>query len=85
MEGTMEPTRQAFYHARQRCNDPKNESYHNYGGRGIKFRFKSFGDFIVALQTPENPSGLKPSHRINNDGHYEPEHSLGHDEPTTNQ
>ena len=27
----------AYYHAKSRCNNPKNNSYKDYGGRGIKF------------------------------------------------
>jgi len=57
----------------QRCNDPKHESYKNYGGRGIKNLFKSsdeFVDYIVnVLQV--DPRGLQID-RIDNDGGYEP-------------
>src|SRR5208337_1584384 len=67
---------EAYSSARQRCTNPKNPGYPNYGGRGIEFRFQSFGQFIDALRTPGNPSGLRPSpehslDRKNNNGHYE--------------
>ncbi len=35
--------------AKQRCSNPKHISYKNYGGRGIKFLFKSFEDFYKEL------------------------------------
>jgi hypothetical protein len=55
--------------AKGRCQNPDNKAYHNYGGRGIEFRFKSFAEFFAEL-------GYKPSpeltiDRIDNDGHYE--------------
>jgi hypothetical protein len=64
------PEYQAYYHALNRCNNPKDENYPDYGGRGIKFLFTSFEQFFAEL-------GSKPSHghsldRIRNDGHYEP-------------
>jgi hypothetical protein len=70
------PERQAYHDARYRCNNPTNQRYPVYGGRGIEFRFVSFDQFIDALRTPENPSGLRPSpvhslDRINTNGHYE--------------
>jgi len=56
-----------------RCSNPKDKSYVNYGGRGIK----------VCREWMENPAlfiehiGLRPTkdhqiERINNDGNYEP-------------
>ena len=59
----------AWRGASQRCENPKNKAWLDYGGRGILFRFASFHSFIEHL-------GLKPSpdlslDRINNDGHYE--------------
>lgn len=32
-------------HILQRCNNPKDRQYHNYGGRGIKCLWKSFEKF----------------------------------------
>src|SRR5271154_152059 len=36
----------AFHSARARCRNRKNASYPRYGGRGIKFKFKSFEQFF---------------------------------------
>lgn len=55
-----------------RCNDPNNEVYDRYGGRGITVceRWRVFENFLVDL-------GLKPAPgctigRIDNDKNYEP-------------
>jgi hypothetical protein len=60
----------AYYSARSRCLQPNIKSYPFYGGRGIKFRFKSFEEFfddIGFAPTPEHTLD-----RINTNGHYEP-------------
>lgn len=59
----------AYHSASQRCENPRNKAWKDYGGRGILFRFASFNQFIEHM-------GLKPRpdlsiDRINNDGHYE--------------
>lgn len=55
----------------QRCNNPKNKGYKNYGGRGIKVckRWNKFENFFA--DKGECPKGLTLE-RINNDGDYEP-------------
>ena len=57
--------------AEQRCNNPKNNYYYNYGGRGIKFLMTSkdfkylwFRDKAYLLKRPSID-------RIDNDGNYE--------------
>jgi hypothetical protein len=56
---------------RDRCNNPNNPSYHNYGGRGIRVceRWNSFNDFLADMG--ERPDGYEID-RKNNDGNYEP-------------
>jgi hypothetical protein len=61
---------QAYSNAKYRCTKPLNDHWEAYGGRGIKFLFESFKQFLTEL-------GPKPAleyqlDRINNDGHYEP-------------
>lgn len=53
-----------------RCNNEKNNSYQDYGGRGIKMKFPSFKSFVDEV-------GLKPTidhtiERIDVNGHYAP-------------
>jgi len=57
----------------QRCTNPRNPAFHNYGGRGIKVckRWLKFENFFADL-------GLKPSpkhtlDRINNSRGYSPD------------
>ena len=54
--------------AKSRCNNPNHTQYKDYGGRGIKFLFKNFEDFLNAVG--DRPNGLTLN-RINNDGNYE--------------
>lgn len=53
----------------QRCNNEKNKSFHNYGGRGIKVckRWLKFENFLEDMGEP--PKGLSIE-RINNDKGY---------------
>jgi hypothetical protein len=60
----------AYQHAKGRCQNPRNPSYPNYGGRGIRFLFKSFEDWLSELGP--RPSADHSIDRIDNDGHYEP-------------
>jgi hypothetical protein len=63
------PEHDAFNCAKQRCTNPNDKGYKNYGGRGIEFRFDSFEEFYACLGP--KPTPLHSIDRINNDGHYE--------------
>jgi hypothetical protein len=68
---TLTPEYRAYNSAKNRCTNPNNTAYYNYGGRGIEFRFKSFEEFIA--EVGNRPSSKHSLDRFpNNDGHYEP-------------
>lgn len=57
---------------RDRCTNPNNQDYHNYGGRGITVCERWMNSF----QNFYDDMGAKPPHltidRIDNNGNYEP-------------
>ena len=61
---------------KERCNNPKNKSYKNYGGRGIKLcsewdkDFQSWFDYVSKLEHFGEPG--RTLDRINNDDGYKP-------------
>jgi len=62
------------YHAmRQRCSNPNNAGYKNYGGRGIRVceRWWQFANFLADMGEP--PDASFSLDRINNDGDYSPD------------
>lgn len=70
--GRPTPTYTAWHLMIQRCENPKNPNYHNYGERGISVckRWRgSFPNFLADMG--ECPKGLTIE-RIDNDGNYEP-------------
>ena len=65
------PMYKAWTGMRQRCNNPKNTAYANYGARGIKVceRWNNFATFLADVG--ERPKGMTLD-RKNPDGDYEP-------------
>jgi hypothetical protein len=65
-----------WYLMKQRCCDPKQGSYHRYGGRGIKICEPWLNSFAVfrewAVNHPAYREGLTIE-RMDNDGDYTPE------------
>jgi hypothetical protein len=59
----------AYKHAKRRCDNPDDVQWKDYGGRGIRFLFTSFREFLSVVGP--RPDGLTLE-RSNNDGHYEP-------------
>lgn len=71
MTGTMEY--QVYLAMRSRCENPRDSSYHNYGGRGIKVceRWQTFENFFA--DTGKRPTvGHTIDRYPDNDGDYEP-------------
>jgi len=66
----VSPEFNTYYHAKGRCENPKNHKYPIYGGRGIQFKFTSLQQFIEVLGRRPGPE--YSIDRINNNGHYEP-------------
>jgi hypothetical protein len=65
----------AWQAAKQRCTNPNNPGYKNYGARGITMHpqwVESFAAFLEHIgPAPGNGRGVSVD-RINNDGNYEP-------------
>lgn len=69
----MKPEYRTWRAMRQRCNNPKNNRWHHYGGRGIKVCdrwINSYENFI--LDMGRKPTPQHTIDRINVDGNYEP-------------
>jgi hypothetical protein len=61
----------AFYHAKNRCENPKAKGYKNYGGRGIQFLYDSFEEFLEDVGKKPEPSSEYWIERIDNNKNYE--------------
>jgi hypothetical protein len=67
-----QPEYYAWNAMKQRCSNPRNASFKNYGGRGISVcaRWAESFEAFIADMGPR-PKGLTID-RLNNDGNYEP-------------
>lgn len=70
--GRKSPEYRSFVCAKRRCNNSREIKYPQYGGRGIKFLFKSFEEFFAELGPKPEPKHKYTIDRIDGDGHYEP-------------
>lgn len=62
-----------FTAAKQRCTNPKDGNFKNYGARGIEFRFPNVtAAGLYMIETNGLPSREMELDRINVNGHYEP-------------
>jgi hypothetical protein len=62
-----------FTAAKQRCENPKDGNYKNYGARGIQFRFSSVMEACLYMIRENGlPGRGMEIDRIDVDGHYEP-------------
>lgn len=73
VNGKFSPTKvyRCWANMIQRCTNPHNSNYKNYGKRGIVVceRWKKFENFYADMGDPLDKTTLD---RINNDGNYEP-------------
>lgn len=63
------PEYQAYQGAKQRCTNPGACHWDIYGGRGVKFRFRSFQQFLKCIGPKPSPDFVLD--RTNVNGHYE--------------
>ena len=74
---------------KSRCNNPRNKSYKNYGGRGITVcpewnnSYKAFEQW--ALSVGYMPNGVRSIDRIDNDKGYSPDNCRVADRLTQNR
>ena len=62
-------------HMKQRCYQPRNPDYKNYGARGITVCddwIKNFWNYAAHVESLPGYQDGSTIDRINNDGHYEP-------------
>lgn len=65
--------RQRLVNAKQRCENPNNSAYEDYGGRGIRFGFSGVYDAVLYCLTELGPIPADKSiDRIDNEAGYEP-------------
>lgn len=70
---SRDPLYKLWLNVKDRCRNPRNPYFHNYGGRGISLHpawAESFPAFRMGVG--ERPSPAHSLDRIDNDGHYRP-------------
>jgi hypothetical protein len=65
----LSPEYTAFRAAQKRCRWKGDSNFANYGGRGIKFLFHSFTQFLKEIGRKPSPKHVLD--RIDNNGHYQ--------------
>lgn len=72
LRGRRTPEYRAWHHMLERCRDPKNKRFEDYGGRGIQVceRWNKFEHFLEDVgQRPSNTHSIE---RTDNDKGYDP-------------
>lgn len=69
-KGLQSPTYVSWRAMKQRCSNPSNASWEDYGGRGISYvhRWETFDNFLADMG--KRPSAKFTLDRINVNGHY---------------
>jgi len=68
----VSPEYRAFKNARQRCSNSNDPRFQDWGGRGIKFCFETFEEFLSEVGVKPEPKNQYSLDRYpNNDGNYE--------------
>lgn len=68
-ESNKTPEYSSYCHAKERCNTPNHLAFAGYGGRGIKFLFNSYKEFLA--EVGRKPTAKHSLDRIDNNGNYE--------------
>ena len=72
-EAELEELIRRGYHAQNRCEVPTDKDYARYGGRGIKWNFRSMCEFAVHVKAAGYKAGTTLSvDRIDNSKGYQP-------------
>ena len=68
----VRPEWQAWADAKQRCDNPRNRNFHNYGGRGIRMSDEWAASFEVFFaEVGPRPGPEYSLDRLDTNGHYE--------------
>jgi hypothetical protein len=81
VQGNKNQTYRIWARMIQRCTNPKNKNWQQYGARGITVceRWRTYANFLADMG--ERPHGLTIE-RVNNDGQYEPTNCIWADRAT---